>query len=112
LKKVIMTGALLLFIGGCGTEESAVPSELCGYGEMMTVNGNEYLRIHEKKSLTLDQEVGEIAEKIDEVLHPVAHLTSNSLDEGTKIFSVHHHEDYLVAKTGEEKYLLFQQLND
>ncbi|RIW38791.1 hypothetical protein D3H55_00055 [Bacillus salacetis] len=111
MKKIFVIGAALLFISGCGTEEAAVPSELCGYGEMMTVNGKEYLRINEEKPLTLDKEMGEITSKIDKALHPVADLTSNSLEEGTKIFSVRNHDDFLVAKTSNEKYLLFEQIN-
>ncbi|WP_421380866.1 hypothetical protein ACOJQI_18780 [Bacillus salacetis] len=110
MRKVILTGAALLFISGCGAEEASVPGELCGFGEMMTVNGKEYLRVHEEKALTLDQELGEITEKIEEALHPVADFTSNSLDEGTKVFSVKDHDAILVAQTGNDKYLLFEEL--
>jgi hypothetical protein len=110
MRKIILAGAALLFISGCGKQEASISGELCGYGEMMTVNGVEYLRVHEEKALTLHRQIGQITQKIDKVLHPTADFSSNSLDEGTKLFSVKNDDALLVAKTGDDKYLLFEQI--
>jgi hypothetical protein len=111
MKKIGFLGLCLVFLSACSAEEASPAYELCGYGEMMTVNGKEYLRLNEKKELTLDQPVGEILVKIDDTLHPVEELSSNSLAEGTDLFSVKNHEQFLVAKTEENKYILFEELH-
>ncbi|WP_456273547.1 hypothetical protein [Bacillus sp. AK031] len=111
MKKIGIFGLSLIFLSACGAEEASPANELCGYGEMMTVGGKEYLRLHEKQELTLDQPIGEILVKIDPSLHPVEELSSNSLAEGTDLFTVKNHEHFLVAKTEEDKYILFEELH-
>lgn len=107
MKKLALLMICMMIVTACNNgNETAY--ELCGDGPMMVVEGKEYLRVATKKKLTLGEQLGKINEQIDESYHPVENLTSNTLAAGSAIYSVKGHDDYLVAKTQDERYVLFE----
>ncbi|WP_456275978.1 hypothetical protein [Bacillus sp. AK128] len=102
---------LIIFIGvvsGCSSQEATY--ELCGTGPTVVINNTEYIQSPtEQKTYKLDQQLGEIEEQIDEQFHPEENFTSNFLEVGALVYSVKDHPDYIIAKTTENKYLLFQK---
>ncbi|QWC21010.1 hypothetical protein KJK41_11670 [Bacillus haikouensis] len=110
MKKLALCVLTMLIMSACsiGKEEKY---ELCGYGPMMVVEGKEYLRIDTKKRVILGDELGKIKKQINEEYHPVDNFSSNTLAKGSSIFRVKGQDQYLVAKTKNEKYILFQLLD-
>ncbi|MEI5909248.1 hypothetical protein WAK64_19540 [Bacillus spongiae] len=110
-KLLFIFGFCILLLTACNGKETATPYDLCGYGPMMIVDDKIYVSVPDTKSFTLSKELGEISEKIDEQFHPTENLTSNVLEPGTVIYSVQNYDHYLVAKTTENNYLLFDEVN-
>lgn len=99
----------MMFLSACNFEQEA-STELCGYGPMMVVNDKEYLRVLEKKPFKLEKELGVIEEKLEPEYHPVENFSSNVLEVGSTIFSVEGYDQYIIAKTEEDQYLLFEEI--
>lgn len=110
MKKSVILLLCIIFLSACHKEHATSKSELCGYGAMMVINGKEYLRLSVKQSFKLEQKLGNIQEKINEKFHPVDNFSSNSLAVGSTIYTVKDHNNYLIAKTKENKYLLFEEI--
>ncbi|OIU71822.1 hypothetical protein [Rossellomorea aquimaris] len=110
MRKLALCILTMLIMSACsiGKEKEY---ELCGYGPMMVADGKEYLRIDSKKRVILGDELGKIKNQINEEYHPVDNFTSNTLAKGSIIFRVKGQDQYLVAKTKDEKYVLFELLN-
>ncbi len=111
MKKMVLFVVCFTFLTGCNvTKESSYTSELCSFGPMMVLNGKQYIQVNESKALTVTDKLGEISYKMNEELHPTADFTSNTLEEGTTIYSVKGYDHYVVAKTLDNKYLLFDEI--
>ncbi|MFD1738141.1 hypothetical protein ACFSCX_16560 [Bacillus salitolerans] len=109
MKKLALLLICITFITACSSQDQT-STELCGYGPMMVVNGKDYLKIPVKKSFNLEQKLGVIKEKLDEMYHPEQNFSSNSLEVGSTIYSVKGYEQYLIAKTVDNKYYLFEEI--
>lgn len=113
MKKLLSFSLCIIFLSACsGLEKQETSGEICGYGPMMVVNGKEYLRVPIKKPFKLENQLGEIKEKLDERIHPVEDFNSNSLEVGTTIYSVKGNQNYLLAETEDKEYLLYELLNN
>lgn len=110
MRKSVLLIIFMMILGACSNGKETV-SELCGDGPMMVVEGKEYLRVDVKKKVTLGEQLGKIKEQIDESYHPVDNFSSNTLAAGSTIYSVKGHDNYLVAKTDDEKYVLFELMD-
>lgn len=109
MKKLVLLFLCIILLSACSDEEQT-SVELCGYGPMMVINGKEYQRVPVKDTFKLGQQLGKIQMKLDEKFHPVDNFSSNSLAEGSIIYSVKEHNNYLIAKTQEKSYLLFEEI--
>jgi hypothetical protein len=107
MKKLALLMVFMMIMSACSNGKETA-NELCGDGPMMVVDGKEYLRVNVKKKVTLGKQLGKIMEQIDKSYHPVENFSSNTLTTGSIIYSVKGHDQYLVAKTQDEKYLLFE----
>ncbi|WP_064092952.1 hypothetical protein [Rossellomorea aquimaris] len=110
MKRLVLFLICVIMLSACGIKES-VSQELCVYGSMMKVNGKDYVHLPVKKKVIIGSEIGLITEKIGENYHPVEDFTSNILEAGTSIYSVKDSGEYVIAKTDDDRYLLFQELN-
>ena len=111
MKKWLLLLICIAFLSACHhTKETTKKSELCGYGPMMVINGKQYLRLPVKETFKLDKELGKIQEKIAEKFHPEDNFSSNALEVGSTIYSVKEHSNYLLAKTEDNQYLLFEEI--
>ncbi|WP_175989470.1 hypothetical protein [Bacillus sp. Marseille-Q1617] len=110
MKKLALLMICMMIVSGCNNgNETAY--ELCGDGPMMVIEGKEYLRLDAKKKVTLGEQLGKIKEQIDGNYHPVEDFSSNTLAAGSTIFRVKGQDHYLVAKTNNEKYVLFELID-
>jgi hypothetical protein len=110
MRKLALCILTMLLMSACSISKEK-EYEMCGYGPMMVVDGKEYLRIDSKKRVILGNELGKIKKQINEKYHPVDSFTSNTLAKGSTIFKVKGQDQFLVAKTEDEKYVLFELLN-
>jgi hypothetical protein len=110
MKKFALLMVFMVIVSACSNGKETA-NELCGDGPMMVVDGKEYLRVNAKKKVTLGKQLGKIKEQIDKSYHPVENLSSNTLTAGSIIYSVKGHKRYLVAKTQDEKYVLFELMD-
>lgn len=110
MKRLIVLLLCVCVLSACG-EKKPASYELCGYGDMMVVNDKEYVKVSIEKKLTLEKKIGSIKEKIETKYHPVKDFTANTLAEGTPIYSVKDHKDYLIAQTKDNRYLLYEEIN-
>ncbi|MBV6685956.1 hypothetical protein KV679_20090 [Bacillus sp. JRC01] len=108
MKWLIPMSFVFLLLAGCGSEEKSY--ELCGYGDMLVLNGKGYMLLPVKKTLTLDGKAGVIKEKIGDEFHPEKDYTANHLKKGTDLYYVKDHSNYLIANTSDERYLLYEEI--
>ncbi|MEI2665958.1 hypothetical protein [Rossellomorea sp. LJF3] len=109
MKRLAVLVLCVFVLSACG-EKKPASYELCGYGDMMVVNDKEYVKVSAEKKLTLKEKVGSIKEKIETKYHPVNNFTANTLAEGTPIYSVKDHKNYLIAQTKDNRYLLYEEI--
>ncbi|MCA1055790.1 hypothetical protein LCM10_12405 [Rossellomorea aquimaris] len=107
MKKLVLLITLILLLSACQNGKET-GYELCGDGPMMVVDGKGYLQMNVSKKVTLGTELGQIKKRIDSKYHPVENHSSNTLESGSTIYSVKGETDYLVAKTNDDRYVLFQ----
>jgi len=101
---------LLLLLSGCNKTEE-VSYELCGYGNMVSFDGVGYVQIDpDQEKYRLGKKVGVIQEKIEDTLHPINHLTSNFLTEGSALYISDENKNQMIAKEN-GKYFLFEKIS-
>ncbi|BCB05355.1 hypothetical protein [Bacillus sp. KH172YL63] len=110
MKRLLVLLLCISVLSACG-EKKPASYELCGYGDMMVVGDKEYVKVSVEKKLTLDEKIGAIKEKIETKYHPVNDFTTNTLPEGTPIYSVKDHKQYLIAQTKDNRYLLYEEIH-
>ncbi len=109
MKRLALSIFCIIFLSACGTDEP-VSYDLCNYGSMMVVNNKQYVRIPVKREFILKNQIGSIKEKIQDDYHPVKDFTSNILEKGTPLYSVKDYSQYVIAKTKDSRYLLFEEM--
>ncbi|WP_137221471.1 hypothetical protein [Paenibacillus sp. CFBP13512] len=92
-----------LFLIGC----SAHLDQTNSYAAIINYNNQQYLggQSVDIKQYTNIQSVGEIVQRVDAEVYPSAHLMSNAVDKGTKVFETSDHNLLIKQLNGE--YQLF-----
>lgn len=91
------------FLIGCNanTESTACYAAIINYNDQQYLGGQSV----DIKQYTNIQPVGEIAQRVDAEVYPSAHLMSNAVDKGTKVFETSDHNLLIKQLNGE--YQLF-----
>ncbi|MDX8365951.1 hypothetical protein [Cytobacillus sp. IB215665] len=110
-KGILVLFGILFTVSGCS---QAASYDLCGYGSMFSLDGDGFLLAEPSAtvSYTINEKVGAIEKQIEEEYHPVNHLVSNHLKEGTVIYSVMEDPTLMIAKINNDEYALFEKIDE
>ena len=107
---------LIILVTGCAVNEDNLQQvtveSFASYQALLNVNGDQYFGVgnsEEINSYQTDKQIGEVKKKISPELYPYKSFESNYLEEGTQLYSLKEHPNFLLAEVEPGVYELFSK---